>query len=36
LFYIIAYFYFSWRYRSIDAKHDWGEDLGWPEPAHRR
>ncbi|WP_135612335.1 APC family permease [Methanococcoides sp. AM1] len=36
VFYVVAYFYFSWRYRSIDAKHDWGEDLGWPEPAHRR
>ncbi|MCD4800080.1 MAG: APC family permease, partial [Methanococcoides sp.] len=36
LFYVIAYFYFSWRYKSIEINHDWGEDLGWPEPSHRR
>ncbi|WP_135604711.1 APC family permease [Methanococcoides sp. NM1] len=36
IFYVIAYFYFTWRYKSIEISHDWGEDLGWPEPAHRK
>lgn len=32
VFYVIAYFYFSWRYRSLEVHHDWGEDMGWPDP----
>ena len=36
IFYIIAYFYFSWRYKKIQAnkRHDsiWQEKLGWPDP----
>jgi ethanolamine permease len=32
LFYAIAYFYFNRRYRSLEVSHDWGEEMGWPEP----
>ncbi len=34
VFYVVAYFYFNHRYKSMDMKHDWGEDLGWPNPSH--
>ncbi|ATU08012.1 APC family permease [Methanohalophilus portucalensis] len=32
LFYAIAYFYFNRRYRSLEVSHDWGEEMGWPDP----
>lgn len=32
VFYTVAYFYFNWRYKSVDIKHDWEKDMGWPEP----
>jgi ethanolamine permease len=34
VFYTIAYFYFNWRYKSIEVTHDWEKDLGWPKPSH--
>ena len=36
LFYAIAYVYFSWRHKSVAKDFDWGKDMGWPLPAHRR
>lgn len=36
VFYIVAYFYFNWRYKSIESEHDWERDMGWPQPVLHR
>jgi ethanolamine permease len=36
VFYIVAYFYFNWRYKSIESEHDWERDMGWPQPVMHR
>ncbi|WP_135612613.1 APC family permease [Methanococcoides sp. AM1] len=36
IFYVIAYFYFTWRYRSFEVDHSWSDDMGWPDPIERQ